>query len=323
MRSSKPYIRSALYIHLNSLGFLTIASAVSDVSMPCDRTSIPAYIKKISPTSNMSYECNQAVCFQLSKPYEASNVLNTEEYIHTPSTQVMLDQIDALDREENLMQAVVPYTAIGYVYAAWNPLFSGLIKIGATMRSNPYLRVLELSTAGVPEPFQLVASIATTDPFELERKIHLKFDSVRKYGKRKEFFALNRTEILEYFHILSLCELTSETRRLHRKRNANSSKTQEKKQHIRVFQSRDLFIDFQCEIQHILKLYCTPASATTYVTTQQIMDTFERYFNPIASKILFSKELTKLISHMFPLAKKTRRNFLRGYSGILFSQKFV
>ena len=93
----------------------------------------------------------------------------------------------------------------GYVYAAWNPLFPDLIKIGATMRASPYLRVRELSScAGVPEPFQLVASIPTPDPFALERTIHAFYASARKYGRRKEFFMLSRDNVVYHFHVRSL-----------------------------------------------------------------------------------------------------------------------
>jgi len=94
---------------------------------------------------------------------------------------------------------------IGYVYAAWNPLFPDLIKIGATMRSSPYIRVRELSScAGVPEPFQLVASIPTSDPFALERTIHAFYASSRRYGRKKEFFMLSREDVVYHFHVRSL-----------------------------------------------------------------------------------------------------------------------
>ena len=93
---------------------------------------------------------------------------------------------------------------IGYVYAAWNPVFADLIKIGATMRRTPYIRVKELSGTGVPEPFQLIAYIPSKTPFALEREIHSHFDSVRKYGRKKEFFIISRSDIVEHFHIRSM-----------------------------------------------------------------------------------------------------------------------
>ena len=95
----------------------------------------------------------------------------------------------------------------GYCYAAWNPLFGHLMKIGATTRT-PAIRLRELSNAGVPEPFQLVASLQCVDPFRMERKIHAHFDPIRKYGKKKEFFTLSWEDVSEYFQSLEIEAMT-------------------------------------------------------------------------------------------------------------------
>jgi hypothetical protein len=89
----------------------------------------------------------------------------------------------------------------GYVYAAWNVFFGHLLKIGATMRT-PSIRLRELSGAGVPEPFELVAYIKTPNPFALEKTIHRHYDSVRKYGRSKEFFTLTREAAIAFFKSL-------------------------------------------------------------------------------------------------------------------------
>ena len=73
----------------------------------------------------------------------------------------------------------------GYVYAAKNPFFGSLVKIGATTKT-PYERLKALSGAGVPEPFTLLASVATSEPFTLEKRAHRHFDSMRIYGRKKE-----------------------------------------------------------------------------------------------------------------------------------------
>ena len=86
----------------------------------------------------------------------------------------------------------------GYCYAAWNPLFNELIKIGATMRT-PHIRLKELSGAGTPEPFELISSIRCSNPFKLERSIHRHFATKRKYGMKKEFFLVTKDEIAAYF----------------------------------------------------------------------------------------------------------------------------
>ena len=86
----------------------------------------------------------------------------------------------------------------GYVYAAWNSLFGHLLKIGATMFT-PQKRLRELSSTGVPEPFELVACIKSANPFALEKAIHRHFSNVRTYGRRKEFFTLTREQSIVYF----------------------------------------------------------------------------------------------------------------------------
>ena len=95
-------------------------------------------------------------------------------------------------------QGIIP---TGYVYAGWNILFGHLIKIGATMRT-PQIRLRELSGTGMPEPFEMVACIPSDNPFALEKAIHRHFDSVRTYGRRKEFFTLTRAQVVAHFKTL-------------------------------------------------------------------------------------------------------------------------
>jgi hypothetical protein len=93
-------------------------------------------------------------------------------------------------------------TVVGYCYAIWNRLFDTLIKIGMTKRT-PEIRVKELSGTGMPEPFEIVAVLECRNPVLMERAIHAHYDSVRKYGKKKEFFTLTREEVAEYFKSLT------------------------------------------------------------------------------------------------------------------------
>ena len=92
---------------------------------------------------------------------------------------------------------------VGYVYVAKNPFFGPLLKIGATMRT-PQIRVRELAGAGVPEPFEVITSIPSTNPFALEREIHAHYAGVRKYGMKKEFFLLDEDDAIAYFHSLAV-----------------------------------------------------------------------------------------------------------------------
>ena len=127
--------------------------------------------------------------------------LAVDTFFQQSSLQVILDNVRDLHENEDDLDMQLP---IGYVYAAWNPVFADLIKIGATMRRTPYIRLKELSGTGVPEPFQLIAYIPSKTPFALEREIHSHFNSVRKYGRKKEFFTISRSEIVEHFHIRSM-----------------------------------------------------------------------------------------------------------------------
>jgi len=100
---------------------------------------------------------------------------------------------------EDFYESKVSETAvIGYCYAIWNSLFADLIKIGMTRRT-PEIRVRELSGAGLPEPFEIVAILPCTNPVKMERSIHAHYASIRKYGKKKEFFTLSRAEVAMHF----------------------------------------------------------------------------------------------------------------------------
>ena len=89
----------------------------------------------------------------------------------------------------------------GFVYAAWNPSFQEVVKIGATCRDTPYARLKELSGSNVPQRFELVACIPTADPFAVEKYIHSYFKKFRiKKGDRLcEFFQISREKIADFF----------------------------------------------------------------------------------------------------------------------------
>ena len=113
-----------------------------------------------------------------------------------------IEQIEALwmkaDMDDFYESKVSDTAVIGYCYAIWNNLFADLIKIGMTRRT-PEIRVRELSGAGLPEPFEIVAILPCTNPVKMERAIHAHYASIRKYGKKKEFFTLSRAEVAIYF----------------------------------------------------------------------------------------------------------------------------
>ena len=91
----------------------------------------------------------------------------------------------------------------GGVYLA-KSLDIDAIKIGATLRADPQIRLNEL-TRFVSSPFQLVLWIPTTDPFTLEKKIHRQFDDarVRVPGVSTEFFVTEAHHIVDYLKPIS------------------------------------------------------------------------------------------------------------------------
>ena len=103
-------------------------------------------------------------------------------------------------KEEQVWGHSNPQITIGFVYVAWNPCFPDLVKIGATKRDSPYLRIKELSGTSVPVKFELVASVTTSDPFGLEKRMKAHFQSRRvlKDGRYTEFFVISREVASDY-----------------------------------------------------------------------------------------------------------------------------
>ncbi|MDP9766165.1 GIY-YIG nuclease family protein [Deinococcus enclensis] len=77
----------------------------------------------------------------------------------------------------------------GYVYIASNPSLPGLLKIGHTKR-NPFERIGELYTTGLPTRFELILALAVTDSAAVEILIHQELQIYRVEGNR-EFFRIS------------------------------------------------------------------------------------------------------------------------------------
>jgi hypothetical protein len=75
---------------------------------------------------------------------------------------------------------------IGYIYFLTNPAMPGLLKIGFTKGSLEE-RLKQLSTSGVPHPFQLGAAFRVSGPAECEREIH-SFLASQRLNRDREFF---------------------------------------------------------------------------------------------------------------------------------------
>jgi hypothetical protein len=74
----------------------------------------------------------------------------------------------------------------GYVYILINQSFPQLIKIGRTLRDSR-ARARELSTTGVPTPFQVAFEIFSENHEQLEAAIHAELSAFR-LTDRREFF---------------------------------------------------------------------------------------------------------------------------------------
>lgn len=104
---------------------------------------------------------------------------------------------ELLELELDVCNQTAP--ARGCVYVAVSPAVK-YPKIGATRRSDPSLRLRELSRH-VPSPFKLVFTVSTLTPFSLEAEVHRHFDAfrLREKGACTEFFSVELESIEKFF----------------------------------------------------------------------------------------------------------------------------
>lgn len=74
----------------------------------------------------------------------------------------------------------------GYVYILINPSMPGLIKVGRTLRDSS-MRARELSSTGVPTPFQVAFEVFADQHEALEAEMHLELTDFR-INPAREFF---------------------------------------------------------------------------------------------------------------------------------------
>ncbi|OQY75918.1 MAG: hypothetical protein B6D44_00600 [Ignavibacteriales bacterium UTCHB2] len=111
--------------------------------------------------------------------YESSNVLFNDTWLILDCINKLLKYLG--DRRFNIM-------ANGYIYILSNPVMSGLIKIGYTLR-DVQSRVKELSSStSIPVPFEIEYYCLTRDVEELEKEIHFRLGKYRQNGS--EFFTI-------------------------------------------------------------------------------------------------------------------------------------
>ena len=88
------------------------------------------------------------------------------------------------------------HSKAGWLYVITSPSLPGLTKIGCTRRLNPSIRIKELSSSSLPEPFHAHCFVFSDDCFELENNIHKYFDKERVNPDR-EFFRIEPKEVID------------------------------------------------------------------------------------------------------------------------------
>src|SRR5574344_96590 len=106
----------------------------------------------------------------------------------------VIDKIEELTNKINENEYRKERNLAGYVYIIKNNSMPNNLKIGITRRLDPYERVKELSNASVPFKFYPCAIIFSENAFELESKLHKRFNYC-KLNPRKEHFNISPQEV--------------------------------------------------------------------------------------------------------------------------------
>ena len=113
-------------------------------------------------------------------------------------------QLANIDKRLDSIAYRESHSKAGWLYVISSPSLPGLTKIGCTRRLNPSIRIKELSSSSLPEPFHAHCFVFSDDCFELENNIHKYFDKERVNPDR-EFFRIEPKEAIdvlkEIFHV--------------------------------------------------------------------------------------------------------------------------
>ena len=113
-------------------------------------------------------------------------------------------QLTSIDKRLDSIAYRESHSKAGWLYVISSPSLPGLTKIGCTRRLNPSIRIKELSSSSLPEPFHAHCFVFSDDCFELENNIHKYFDKERVNPDR-EFFRIEPKEAIDVlrneFHV--------------------------------------------------------------------------------------------------------------------------
>ncbi len=105
-------------------------------------------------------------------------------------------QLASIDKRLDSIAYRESHSKAGLLYVISSPSLPGLVKLGATRRLNPTIRVKELSSSSLPEPFKAHCFVFSDDCFELENNIHKYFEKERVNPDR-EFFRIEPKEAID------------------------------------------------------------------------------------------------------------------------------
>lgn len=105
-------------------------------------------------------------------------------------------QLANIDKRLDSIAYRESHSKAGWLYVITSPSLPGLVKLGATRRLNPTIRVKELSSSSLPEPYHAHCFVFSDDCFELENNIHKYFDKERVNPDR-EFFHIEPKEAID------------------------------------------------------------------------------------------------------------------------------
>lgn len=105
-------------------------------------------------------------------------------------------QLASIDKRLDSIAYRESHSKAGWLYVITSPSLPGLVKLGATRRLNPTIRVKELSSSSLPEPFKAHCFVFSDDCFELENNIHKYFDKERVNPDR-EFFRIEPKDAID------------------------------------------------------------------------------------------------------------------------------
>ena len=105
-------------------------------------------------------------------------------------------QLASIDKRLDSIAYRESHSKAGWLYVITSPSLPGLTKIGCTRRLNPSIRIKELSSSSLPDPFHAHCFVFSDDCFELENNIHKYFDKERVNPDR-EFFRIEPKEAID------------------------------------------------------------------------------------------------------------------------------